>query len=101
MNFINEIIEWFTNESTTTGEKIIILIGTIALFVSLAIAIWTAISRKFKGAMIWLGIFIFIAILTTVGFNVMKAIGEGTGQDIENQVGFITFTFQYIYSLIQ
>lgn len=100
MNFINEIIEWFTNESTTTGEKIIILIGTIALFVSLAIAIWTAISRKFKGAFIWLGIFIFIAILTTVGFNVMKAIGEGTGQDIENQVGFITFAFQYIYSLI-
>lgn len=89
MDQINSFIEWLTDASNSTGLKIVTLIGILGLFVTLAMAIIRAFMGKFKQAMIWMGIFIFIAILMGSGYAILTAIGSGTGEDIENNVNMI------------
>ncbi|WP_191961947.1 hypothetical protein [Staphylococcus aureus] len=90
MDQINSFIDWLTDASNSTGLKVVTFVGLIGLFVTLIMAIVKALSGKFKQASVWMGIFIFIAILMGSGYGILKAIGSGTGEDIENNVNMIS-----------
>lgn len=89
MDQINSFIEWLTDAGNDTGLKVVTFIGLIGLFVTLVMAIVKGFTGKFKQATVWMASFLFIAILMGSGYAILKAIGSGTGEDIENSVNMI------------
>lgn len=89
MDQINSFIEWLTDAGNDTGLKIVTFVGLIGLFITLVMAIVKGFTGKFKQATVWMASFLFIAILMGSGYAILKAIGSGTGEDIENSVNMI------------
>lgn len=89
MDQINSFIEWLTDAGNDTGLKVVTFVGLIGLFITLVMAIVKGFTGKFKQATVWMASFLFIAILMGSGYAILKAIGSGTGEDIENSVNMI------------